>query len=99
MVRKKITKKMINKIMKQFDWDTAVDLYNYMNWNWAGVEGAPTVKDLRKTARELLEDLQKDSNIDSSETGGLRAVRHDYEEAKLKLEFIPLHAEIFLSEK
>jgi len=91
--KNRITKKMVNAVMRSFDWKQAATVYRFMVWRWGTIAGVPTEADLRRAGRELLDDLQADPDMNYITTGGLRAVRHKGEEGTwLELEFVALWA-------
>jgi len=89
-----ITKSMVKKVMRSFDWRRAAALYRFMEWRWATTGGeVPAESDLRRVGRELLDDLQADPRMNYTTTGGLRAVRNKDEGWEwLSLEFVALWA-------
>jgi hypothetical protein len=45
--------KMIDDIIKNFDFDKVQSVMEFLDWQWAG-EGVPTIKSLKETAKRLL---------------------------------------------
>ena len=93
--RMRITKQMVNRVMKDFPWAKAADLYRLMGWKWGSTGGGiPFKSDLRRHGRELLEDLRTQPDVTSIEAGGLRAKWRKIENAwsVLTLEFVALHS-------
>ena len=63
----------INDLLDKFDFNKVHIAMNALNWKWATAEnGVPTIYELRKTARRLLEDLVE-AKITNISTGGFTA--------------------------
>jgi hypothetical protein len=66
--------KIIDEIMDEFDFEKVHRTMKALEWTWYGSDGVPTIGDLRRTARELLQELIK-HNYHCVGTGGLFAYR------------------------
>lgn len=62
--------KKIESIMEDFDFNRVHDVMYYLDWQWAQT-GVPTVDEIKKEARRLLEEAVKEKTYIA--TGGLRA--------------------------
>jgi hypothetical protein len=66
--------KIIDEILDEFDFERVHQTMKALNWTWVDTDGVPTIGDLRRQARELLQDLLK-HNHHCVGTGGLFAYR------------------------
>jgi hypothetical protein len=64
----------IEEIMDEFDFEIVHRTMKALDWKWAGFDGTPTIGDLRRMARELLNDLIK-NKYEVTGSGGLFAYR------------------------
>ena len=65
-------RKQIAHIMKNFDFSCMAKTMKKLEWTWGGNK-TPTVAQLKKVAKSLLNRLVKDSEVTSCSTGGLCA--------------------------
>jgi hypothetical protein len=80
-------KRAINDIMKEFDFNTTHDVFQFLDWRWNDGR-VPSVVMLRKTARELLDNVNE-KGLDYCMTGGLKAFRDEDDSVKgLGLAFV-----------
>lgn len=84
-----ITDKQIEKCLEGFDFAQAASVYRLYQWKWFPLNEVPTEKDLRKEAKSLLKEIQKNFPLTKSvETGGLRAKLIEENYVGLELQFI-----------
>lgn len=81
----------IEFILKNFDFSKVVRVMRVLDWAWAmggGVNAVPSVEDVKKNARKLLEKVASEQadHVHSIETGGLQAT--SYPSGYLELEFV-----------
>ena len=71
----------INDILNEFDFHKVQKAMAALNWTWWDSEDIPTIKELRKTASDLLE-YAKNSNSEIPDymtgTGGFEVTRNIY---------------------
>jgi hypothetical protein len=65
-----MNKEIIDEILDEFDFEKVHKVMVALDWKW--VDGVPTIGDLRRTARELLNDLVR-GELRGVGTGGLYA--------------------------
>jgi hypothetical protein len=65
-----MNKEILDEILDEFDFEKVHKAMVALNWKW--VDGVPTIGDLRRTARELLNDLVR-GELRGVGTGGLCA--------------------------
>lgn len=83
-------KKVIDKIIEDFNFGKVHRVMLALNWRWATTNGVPSIDNLMTRAQEILCDVSKMGTDCSIETGGFKATKienEDYGEG-LKLEFI-----------
>lgn len=63
--------KKTKKILKNFDFEKVHEVMNHLNWVWYNNEEykVPTVKELKRTAKELIKEIKK-VDVDVIATGG-----------------------------
>ena len=66
--------KIIDEILDEFDFERVHQTMKALNWTWHDTDGVPTIGDLRRQARTLLQELLK-HNYYCTGTGGLFAYR------------------------
>lgn len=78
--------KKTKKILKNFDFEKVHEVMNHLNWVWynENERKVPTVKELKKTAKELIKEIKK-LDVDVISTGGFE-VRKD--EDAIILQFV-----------
>jgi hypothetical protein len=64
----------IEEIMDEFDFEIVHRTMKALDWKWACFDGTPTIGDLRRMARELLNDLIN-NKYEVTGSGGLFAYR------------------------
>ncbi len=85
----------INEILDCFDFEKVKKVMDFLNWEWARCDGVPEIYELRKFARQMLNDVVADiikstENTYCLECGGFRAeanVYDDDEKIYLRLSF------------
>ena len=65
---------LINEILDEFDFEKVHRTMKALDWTWYGSDGVPSIGDLRRAARELLQELLKHNHYCVG-TGGLFAYR------------------------
>ena len=84
----------IETILDEFDFYKVERAMQALDWKWAGVDGVPSIGDMRRQARRLLSTVRDapDESADySAATGGFKATRRLYpgdSKVYLSLEFI-----------
>ena len=73
----------IKEILNNFNFEKVHNTMKKLDWEWFNV-GIPTIKDLKKQSKILLEDVCK-YDICSSSSGGLKAIKNN---DHLELEFV-----------
>lgn len=78
--------KKTKKILKNFDFEKVHEVMNHLNWVWYNNEEykVPSVKELKRTAKELIKEIKK-ADVDCISTGGFE-VRKD--EDIITLQFV-----------
>jgi hypothetical protein len=76
--------KKTKKILKDFDFKKVHEVMNHLNWVWCNNEEykVPSVKDLKRTAKELIKQIKK-ADVDEISTGGFE-VRKDKDSITLQ---------------
>ena len=76
--------KKTKKILKNFDFKKVHEVMNHLNWVWYNNEDykVPSVKELKRTAKELIKQIKK-ADVDCIATGGFE-VRKDKETITLQ---------------
>jgi hypothetical protein len=91
-----ITDKQIEEVLDQFQFFKVAELYEKLDWQWAG-KGIPNALELRECASRLLGDLkERYPKSVSIETGGLKVRAYEdfhndsntFSVTVVKLEFI-----------
>ena len=77
--------KVIDKILKDFDFKQIYDVMKLTDWHWSGV-GIPTVEMLKNKAQDLLITASVLTIGQSASTGGFVATR--LEENEIELSFV-----------
>jgi hypothetical protein len=67
--------KLIDEIMDEFDFEIVHRTMKALDWKWSGCDGIPSIGDLRRMARELLQELLRNDKYHLTGTGGLYAYR------------------------
>lgn len=68
--------KIIDEILDEFDFETVHRTMKALDWKWSGCEvDIPSIGDLRRMARELLQELLRNDKYHITGTGGLYAYR------------------------
>jgi hypothetical protein len=67
----------IENILDEFDFNRVQETMEALDWQWWDVEGIPSISDLRRRARSLLEDVynKSDEHLVTTSTGGFEASR------------------------
>jgi hypothetical protein len=68
------TRILIEEITDEFNFEIVHRTMKALNWTWHDTDGVPTIGDLRRQARELLQDLLRHNHYCVG-TGGLFAYR------------------------
>ena len=66
---------IINEILDEFDFEKVHRTMKVLEWTWYGSDGVPSIGDLRRQARELLQELLRNDRYHLTGTGGLFAYR------------------------
>jgi hypothetical protein len=82
------TKEKIDYLIKHFDFKKVHKVMKFLNWEYYGSKGVPSISTLEETARKLLRDVAKNKHGHWIESGGFRAFKHNYKEGNLKSETI-----------
>lgn len=84
--KREVYMKKTKKILKNFDFEKVHEVMNHLNWVWYNEDErkVPTVKELKKTAKELIKEIKK-LDVDVISTGGFE-VRKD--EDAIILQFV-----------
>ena len=63
--------KKTKKILKNFDFEKVHEVMNHLKWVWYddGLYKTPSIKDLKRTAKELIKQIKK-LDVDVISTGG-----------------------------
>ncbi len=66
----------IENILDFFEFERVRRVMEALDWQWAGaVDGVPSIAEMRRCARRLLEDLEKHPEWETTAAGGFRADR------------------------
>ena len=92
---------MINEVLAHFDFEKVNEVMKAINWTWAGYKGVPSIKDLKESAEERLQNVidqvLSPNNTEHYEigwisaTGGFKATAWKHKDntlARIQLEFI-----------
>ena len=71
----KLMNPKIEEIMNNFDFEKVYRIMKFLDWEWSCVNRVPNVKELKATARKLLEDLD---SVQSEYIGTGGFVAEDY---------------------
>ena len=95
--RKEKMKKLIDKIISDFDFEKVHKVMLAVNWRWGSTNGVPPVGSLVLRAQELLQDVSKMDVGYSIGTGGFKATKISDEDdgEGLELEFILTSRELY----
>ncbi len=66
---------LIDEILDEFDFELVHRTMKALEWTWHGSVDSPTIGDLRRAARELLQELLKQDSLHLVGMGGLFAYR------------------------
>lgn len=96
---------LIETIIKHFDFDRVHEALTALKWQWWDGEGSgkvPTVEQLRRKARQLLQQVADDKKISVIGTGGLYAKKYinneDPDDDGLELQFVVEKSEAYLGD-
>lgn len=80
-------------IMRDFDFEKVKTTMTHLKWYWGVAHKAPSIRELKETAQELLDNVIQDAGNDTClcGTGGFLAEYHP--QAGLSLKFIVEEAE------
>ena len=80
-------------IMRDFDFEKVKTTMTHLKWYWGVAHKAPSIRELKETAQDLLDNVIKDAGNDTClcGTGGFLAEYHP--QAGLSLKFIVEEAE------
>ena len=71
-----MTNERIENILDFFEFERVKRVMEALDWHWSGAaDGVPSIAEMRKCARRLLEDLEKYPDYDNIATGGFVASR------------------------
>lgn len=81
MVESKTLEQQADFIMKSFDFEKVAQVMRKLDWHWASVTGIPTVNDIKRAARRMLDEIVEDikdnpdaeRSVHGRETCGFRA--------------------------
>ena len=78
--------KKTKKILKNFDFEKVHEVMNHLNWVWYNNEEykVPSVKELKRTAKELIKQIKK-ADVDCISTGGFEVRKN---EDRIILQFV-----------
>ena len=79
-MRAELSKEMgelVNEILDEFEFEKVHRTMKALNWTWHDTDGVPTIGDLRRQARELLQELLRNDKYHITGTGGLYAYKED----------------------
>jgi hypothetical protein len=68
-------RELIEEITDEFDFEVVHRTMKALDWTWYGSVESPSIGDLRRQARELLQELLRNDNYHLTGTGGLFAYR------------------------
>ncbi len=83
--------KDIEYILDEFNFEKVKKVMDCLNWEWYNVEGIPSISDLRRFTRKLLQDILKESKQNKESfleysSGGFKVIY--YNSGELELQFI-----------
>ena len=67
---------MIYEILDEFDFEKVHRVMVALDWQWSGTDGVPSIGDLRRQARSLLQQVVDSKDTHSIGTGGFTAFMH-----------------------
>lgn len=67
---------MIDEILDEFDFEKVHRVMVALDWQWYGIDGVPSIGDLRRQARSLLQKVVDSKDTLSVGTGGFTAYTH-----------------------
>ena len=67
---------LIDEILDEFNFEDVHRTMKALDWTWYGSDSVPSIGDLRRQARKLLQELLKDNN-QCVGTGGLFAYKEE----------------------
>lgn len=68
-------RELIEEITDEFDFEKVHRTMKALDWKWSGCDDVPSIGDLRRQARELLQELLRNDHYHLTGTGGLFAYR------------------------
>jgi hypothetical protein len=68
-------RELVDEITDEFQFEKVHQTMKALDWKWSGVDGVPSIGDLRRMARELLQELLRNDRYHLTGTGGLFAYR------------------------
>ena len=69
-------KENIDKIINNFDFEKVHEVMNFLGWEWHPLNKVPSIDELKKQARELLEQICAEPDIHNISTGGFEVILH-----------------------
>ena len=67
-------KENIDKMINNFDFEKVHKVMSFLDWRWYPLNVVPSIDELKKQARELLEQICVEPSIHDISTGGLEVV-------------------------
>ena len=67
---------MIDEILDEFDFEKVHRVMVALDWKWHGSPDVPSIADLRRMARSLLQHVVESKGLHSVGTGGFTAFMH-----------------------
>jgi hypothetical protein len=67
---------MIDEILDEFDFEKVHKVMVALDWTWHNTDGVPSIGDLRRMARSLLQHVVSSREINTAASGGLTAFMH-----------------------
>lgn len=67
---------MIDEILDEFDFEKVHKVMVVLDWKWHNTDGVPSIGDLRRMARSLLQHVVSSREINTAASGGLTAFMH-----------------------
>lgn len=67
---------MIDEILDEFDFEKVHRVMQALDWKWHNTDGVPSIADLRRMARSLLNQVVESKGIHSVGSGGFTAYMH-----------------------
>lgn len=68
---------MIDEILDEFDFERVHKVMVALDWQWYNTAGVPSIGDLRRAARSLLQQVVDGKNLRYTATGGFVAYMED----------------------